>query len=352
MRTRVGRLATLVVTATAALGWSIDADAEMWRGLRVGPESRCSQYQSSQYSYPQSVELRIIESLGGIWSPYTGREFAHRRETDIEHIVARSEAHDSGLCAASTNTRRQFSRDLLNLTLASPSVNRHQKRDHDAAEWLPALNQCWFADRVVRVRQKYNLTIDRREADALDRVAVDSLGRAVSFIQSIYWEFGSATVLEETGITWQNRGTSFSLDPNHPNCLKPYRRPFHTIQPALARLVDGRVMPYGSMGGEGQPQTQGMVFSRHVLHGQELQQAVTAPRWLLGRTWGQEATNLRIEKRFEPTIIKALRNAGHDIEEIGQFDEIMGHAGALVHHPNGLIEGAADPRGDGIAAAF
>ena len=121
----------IAVTATAALSWSIDADAEMWRGLRVDHESRCSQYQSSQYSYPQPVEVRIIESLGGIWSPYTGRGFAHRRDTDIEHIVARSEAHDSGLCAASTNTRRQFSRDLLNLTLASPSVNRYQKRDHD-----------------------------------------------------------------------------------------------------------------------------------------------------------------------------------------------------------------------------
>ncbi len=182
--------------------------------------------------------------------------------------------------------------------------------------------------------------------------AVDGEGRGVSFIQSIYWEFGSATVLEETGITWQNRGTSFSLDQSHHNCLKPYRRPFHTIQPALARLVDGSVMPYGSMGGEGQPQTQGMVFTRHVLHGQELQQAVTAPRWLLGRTWGKKATNLRIEKRFDSTIIKALYHAGHDIEEIGQFDEVMGHAGALLYHPDGLMEGAADPRGDGIAAAF
>ena len=182
--------------------------------------------------------------------------------------------------------------------------------------------------------------------------AIDSAGRAVSFIQSIYWEFGSGTVLEETGITWQNRGISFSLDPKHYNCLEPRRRPFHTIQPALARLIDGRVMPYGSMGGEGQPQTQAMIFSRHVLHGQELQEAITAPRWLLGRTWGQEKTNLRIENRYEKNIISALRNVGHDIEEIGPFDEIMGHAGALVHHSDGLIEGAADPRGDGIAAAF
>jgi len=182
--------------------------------------------------------------------------------------------------------------------------------------------------------------------------AVDREGRAVSFIQSIYWEFGSGTVLDETGITWQNRGTSFSLDPAHHNCLKPHRRPFHTIQPAMARLSDGRVMPYGTMGGEGQPQTQAMVFARHVLHGQELQQAVTAPRWLLGRTWGAETTNLRIENRFDPAVIAALKAAGHDVEEIGPFDEVMGHAGALVHHPDGLIEGAADPRGDGAAAAF
>lgn len=182
--------------------------------------------------------------------------------------------------------------------------------------------------------------------------AIDNKGRSVSFIQSIYWEFGSGTVLDETGITWQNRGTSFSLDPSHHNCLQPCRRPFHTIQPALARLSDGRVMPYGTMGGEGQPQTQAMIFSRHVLHGQSLQQAITAPRWLLGRTWGAETTSLRIENRFDPAVITALRNAGHDLEEIGAYDEIMGHAGALVHHPGGLIEGAADPRGDGTASGF
>ena len=182
--------------------------------------------------------------------------------------------------------------------------------------------------------------------------AIDSAGRAVSFIQSIYWEFGSGTVLEETGITWQNRGTSFSLDETHHNSLRPHRRPFHTIQPALARLSDGRVMPYGTMGGEGQPQTQAMVFSRHVLHGQGLQESVTAPRWLLGRTWGAETTSLRIENRFDPAVISALRNAGHALEEIGPFDEVMGHAGALVHHPDGLIEGAADPRSDGAAAGF
>ncbi len=182
--------------------------------------------------------------------------------------------------------------------------------------------------------------------------AMDANGRAVSFIQSIYWEFGSGLVLPETGITWQNRGTSFNLNAGAHNGLMPGRRPFHTIQPALARFADGRVMAYGTMGGEGQPQTQAMIFTRHVLYGQDLQAAVTAPRWLLGRTWGAETTNLRIEDRFDPTVIQALEAVGHDVEVVGPFEEFMGHAGAVIHHPLGLIEGAADPRSDGAAAGF
>lgn len=186
--------------------------------------------------------------------------------------------------------------------------------------------------------------------------AIDGEGRAVSFIQSVYWEFGSGVVLHGSGITWQNRGTSFSLDPARQNALLPFRRPFHTIQPALAVLDDGRVMPYGTMGGEGQPQTQAAVYTRHVMYGQPLQQAVSAPRWLLGRTWGSEATNLRIESRFPPEVIAALRGAGHDVEVVGPYEEAMGHAGALVLHRSGAsagtIEGAADPRSDGRAAGF
>ena len=182
--------------------------------------------------------------------------------------------------------------------------------------------------------------------------AIDRTGVAVSFIQSLYWEFGSGVVLDETGITWQNRGTSFSLDPGHHNHLTSGRRPFHTILPALARLGDGRVMSYGTMGGEGQPQTQAMIFARHILHGQGLQAAVTAPRWLLGRTWGAATTSLRFENRFDDAVMDALRTKGHAPEVVGAFDEVMGHAGALVHHPDGLIEGAADPRSDGAVIGF
>ena len=135
----------------------------------VAPEARCSRYDSDDYRYSQSVEDRVIQSLGGVYGPYTGRWFGSKRETDIEHIVARSEAQDSGLCRTDQRTRRQFSEDLRNLTLAAPSVNRNQKRDHDAAGWLPPMNRWWFAARVINVKRAYGLTVDRRERDALAR---------------------------------------------------------------------------------------------------------------------------------------------------------------------------------------
>ncbi len=182
--------------------------------------------------------------------------------------------------------------------------------------------------------------------------AIDEAGRAVSFIHSIYWEFGSGVVLPETGIQWQNRGSSFSLDPGALNALLPGRLPFHTNNPALARLADGRLMLYGSMGGDGQPQSQSAVFSRHAMHGVDLQAAITAPRWLLGRRWGEEATALRLEGRFVPALQKALAESGHELAMLGDFDSLMGHAGAIVRHPDGRLEGATDPRADGAIAAF
>ena len=156
------------------------ASTGLWRGLTIAPEDRCSPYDSDDYRYPQSVEDDIVADLGGVYSPYTCESFASDTETDIEHIVARSEAHDSGLCRADAATKRDFARDLLNLTLASPSVNRSQKSDKDAAEWMPEQNQCWFAQTVVDVRAKYGLTIDQREADAIDQMLSGCSSFAIS----------------------------------------------------------------------------------------------------------------------------------------------------------------------------
>ena len=135
------------------------------------------------------------------------------------------------------------------------------------------------------------------------------------------------------------------------NPLEPGRLPFHTLNPALATLKDGRIVAYGTMGGDGQPQTQGALFSRHVFFGQPLERAIDAPRWLLGRTWGSSHTNLRLESRFGGNLVDRLLSAGHDVEVLDEaYSDTMGHAGAVVLHPDGTLEGAHDPRADSGAA--
>ena len=165
-------LALIAIATVVSHGRALAADT--WRDLVVAPEHRCAPYDRAAYPYSQSVEAEIVASMGGaIYGPYTGRHYRSFKDTDIEHIVAVSEAHDSGLCAASPSVRRRFASDPLNLTLAAPEVNRcgtGGKCAFDPAEWLPPVNRCWFVARVVAVKFKYRLTVDRREAAALERV--------------------------------------------------------------------------------------------------------------------------------------------------------------------------------------
>ena len=204
------------------------------------------------------------------------------------------------------------------------------------------------------------MKIDRRKAapwrsradgDTVWMGAADADGFVVSYIQSLYWEFGSGLVLPRTGVLMQNRGASFSLEAGALNLLAPGRLPFHTLNPALAVLSDGRIIAYGCMGGDGQPQTQAALFTRHVLFGEPLERSIDRPRWVLGRTWGASLANLRIEPRFDDALIEQLATAGHDIEVLDEaYSDVMGHAGAAVLHPDGSLEGAHDPRADGGAA--
>lgn len=189
-------------------------------------------------------------------------------------------------------------------------------------------------------------------ADTVWMGVIDANGVAVSFIQSLYHEFGSGVVLDQSGINWQNRGCSFSLDAMALNPLMPGRKPFHTLNPALARLADGRTLVYGNMGGDGQPQSQSAVFTRIVQFGMNPQAAIDAPRWLLGRTWGLSSDNLKLEARFPVATVAALRALGHQVEVLQPYDEAMGHAGAVILHPDGFFEGGADPRSDGAAAGW
>ena len=176
----------------------------------------------------------------------------------------------------------------------------------------------------------------------------DRHGWQVSYIQSIYHEFGSGCVLPNTGVLWQNRGCAFSLNPQSIRALRPGKLPFHTLNPAGARLNDGRSLVYGSMGGDGQPQTQAQIFLRYLKHG-DPQAAIDSPRWVLGRTWGDASNRLKLERRFDSTFVDDLRSRGHAMQWLEEFDDAVGHAGMVVRRADGSVIGASDPRSDGAA---
>ncbi len=180
---------------------------------------------------------------------------------------------------------------------------------------------------------------------------VDASGRMVSAIQSLYHEFGTGVVAGDTGIVWNNRGCAFSLETGHANVLAPGKRPFHTLNPAMY-AEDGQVrMAYGTMGGDGQPQTQAAVLFRARRYGWPLAEAISAPRWLYGRTWGEPAAGLRLESRYGRDVAETLQRWGHAVTWVEPYSDLMGHAGALACTPDGCCTGAADPRSDGAAVA-
>ena len=182
---------------------------------------------------------------------------------------------------------------------------------------------------------------------------VDVQGNAVSAIQSIFHDFGAGIVAGDTGVLLQNRGSFFSLDPSHVNTLEPLKRTMHTLNPPMLRKNGKPWLVYGTMGGEGQPQTQAALVTRMVDFGLSPHDAVAAPRWLYGRSWGLPVNNLRIEGRFAPRVATTLQHLGHDVEVLSGFSDLMGHAGAILCDQNtGLLFGATDPRSDGLAAGY
>jgi gamma-glutamyltranspeptidase/glutathione hydrolase len=213
-----------------------------------------------------------------------------------------------------------------------------------------------------------NATIDRlardlrRGLDSHDHVsvrgdtvyicAVDTSGTACSFIQSVYFPFGSGFVAEDLGVLFQNRGAYFSLNPAHPNVLAPNKRTYHTLMPAMT-LRDGTPsIVFGAMGADGQPQTQVQVLTGIVDAGLGVQAALDAPRWLAGRSLvGEPDTALAVEARFPAELDDVLRQRGHVVRRVEPWSELMGHAHAIRVTADGL-EGGADHRSDGLASGF
>ncbi len=179
---------------------------------------------------------------------------------------------------------------------------------------------------------------------------IDGNGMAVSLIQSLFWEYGSGVVLPNTGVLMQNRGLGLSLEPLSLNALKPGRRPFHTLHAPMAVFDDGRIMSYGSMGGEVQPQITSNNFLRYARFGMMPSAALDAPRFTFGKAWNATRATVKMENRIDPSVVAGLGKLGHEVEiNVNPYADSFGHAGMLVKHPDGHVLADHDPRADGGA---
>ena len=182
----VASASTATTPTPAASVRECPVGAPTWMGLPVCEERARVGYDRDVFgSAYRSLEDEIVDSLptsdGQVYTPYTCTLFDIRADgiaaTDIEHIVALAEAYDSGLAESHFRT---FGGDLDNLTIADPAVNRTQKSDHDAGEWEPSHNRGWFAARVVAVKQKYGLSVNPAERDALQAMLNADASRTVT----------------------------------------------------------------------------------------------------------------------------------------------------------------------------
>jgi gamma-glutamyltranspeptidase / glutathione hydrolase len=193
---------------------------------------------------------------------------------------------------------------------------------------------------------------------------VDGDGNAVSLIESNYMGFGSGVVDPGTGIHYQNRGSYFSLDEDHPNVLEPGKRTLHTLLPGmLFRDGEGtRGGPWiiaGSMGGDAQPQIHAQLVSALADGGHDIRRAVSLPRWFVEpERHFAPPTEVRAEPRFEPGVLEALEAMGHRVTRTGAFDARLGHEHAIELVAGGPLEdegslaAVTDPRSAGLPAVW
>ncbi len=181
-------------------------------------------------------------------------------------------------------------------------------------------------------------------ADTVLLTVADGEGNLVSYINSRFAGFGSGLVAGDTGIALQNRGWSFSLDPDHPNRIEPGKRPFHTLIPALARFDEDDWAAFGVMGGYMQPQGHVQVVSNIVDYDMPLQRALDEPRWRY-----QADGRLAVEGQFDGALASKLARRGHDVSVL---PPIRFGGAQIVRNREGTLSGATEPRKDGEVVGY
>lgn len=193
--------------------------------------------------------------------------------------------------------------------------------------------------------------------DTIYLTVVDKDRNCCSFIQSIYFAFGSQVVPGDAGFALQNRGNLFALDANHPNRLEPHKRPFHTIIPAFVTKDGLPWLSFGVMGGDMQPQGHVQVLVNMIDFGMNVQEAGDAARVQhfgsatpTGRPMAPGGGTVGVESGIPEATLEALRKKGHQLTRaVGSFG---GYQAIQIDHKHGVLHGGSDPRKDGAAVGY
>jgi len=184
--------------------------------------------------------------------------------------------------------------------------------------------------------------------DTVGLVAVSDDGWAVSLVQSVYWAFGACVLDPGTGILFQNRGTSFSLDETHPAAFGPGRRPPHSLMPVLVERDGELLYAAATMGGQAQAQIHSHLLFR-VLGGASAIEATSAPRWVVGIQHDDDVEDtLTIEIDVPRAVRETLLAEDFTPHLVPPRDELLGHSNLILATPTGW-DAASDPRSDGSA---
>lgn len=181
-------------------------------------------------------------------------------------------------------------------------------------------------------------------SDTICLSVVDERGMAVSFINSLYGTFGSGLVTSKTGITLHNRGQGFVLDPKHPNCIAPGKRPMHTLIPAMAMKEGKPHIAFGVMGAAFQPIGHVYFVTNVADYGCDLQEAVDVPRVFF------EGEEVLVEESVPAATVRQLSAMGHAVKT--RPDPWGGAQAVMIDRANGVLIGASDPRKDGCALGY
>ena len=321
--------------------------------------------------YRGAIAQAIVDYAAPLGSPLGLEDFAQHQSEWVEPITTTYRGHT--VYELPPNTQGLSVLQMLNL-IEPYDIANLEPADYyhlmveatklafcDRDRWVgdPAFTDIPVQELIAKpyadqLRPRLNLqqaTADHRSAmggDTIYAAVVDGQGNAVSLLQSLYFDYGACVVPPSLGFALNNRGAIFSPDPHHANGIAPNKRPLQTLIPAMALRQGQPHLVFGTMGGEGQPQTQVALLTRVLDLGLDIQTAINLPRWRWGRTWGESTARLALEGRIQPAVRNALRQRGHQLQIEADWCEAMGHA-HMIQVLDDYLLGACDPRSDGVA---